>query len=299
MIRSGGPLWGAKGESGSTREARRRPGRGFGGGDAPRGRRIAPKSTSAGGLQPVDGASPPPTAASAAGLARQAPAGVRRVRLGLASPSPEDLPGLRFGTLDLPDVRPGLAGGQDPEVSVSGRGASAAGEVVRRRLGVGAARPGRGRRRPGAGAGDGRAPSTTGEALTRRETGSGARGWPVRRFPGPGRCSGPELAGERYFADGLRELPDNRRLAVLAVCAVEWETFIADAVVETHDRIVGRTYREAARTCESQLGDETAAVREALRAFAALGTALLAQGVGDGGRWRGVYPERRRRSGCG
>ena len=46
-------------------------------------------------------------------------------------------------------------------------------------------------------------------------------------------------------------------------------------MVETHDRIVGRTYREAARTCEGQLGDETAAVREALRAFAELGTALL------------------------
>ena len=81
--------------------------------------------------------------------------------------------------------------------------------------------------------------------------------------------------GERYFADGLRELPASRRLAILAVCAVEWELFLADAVVETHDRIVGRTYREAARTCEGQLGDETAAVREALRAFAELGTALI------------------------
>ena len=81
--------------------------------------------------------------------------------------------------------------------------------------------------------------------------------------------------GERHFADGLRELPDSRRLAILAVCAVEWELFLADAVVETHDRIVGRTYREAARTCEGQLGDETAAVREALRAFAELGTALI------------------------
>ena len=160
----------------STREARRRPGRGFGGGDAPRGARIAPKSTSAGGLQPVAGASPPPTAAPEAGLARQAPASVRRVRPGLASPTPEDLPGLRFGALDLPDVRPGLAGGQDPEVSVSGRGAAAAGEVVRRRLGVGAARPGRGRRRPGAGAGDGRAPSTTGRGADAPETGKrGAR----------------------------------------------------------------------------------------------------------------------------
>ena len=58
--------------------------------------------------------------------------------------------------------------------------------------------------------------------------------------------------GERYFADGLRELPENRRLAILAVCAVEWEMFLADAVVETHDRIVGRTYRTAVRTCEAQ-----------------------------------------------
>ncbi len=70
--------------------------------------------------------------------------------------------------------------------------------------------------------------------------------------------------GERYFADGLRELPDNRRLAILAVCAVEWEMFLADAVVETHGRVV-----------EAQLGDETAAVRESLRAFAELGRALI------------------------
>ena len=81
--------------------------------------------------------------------------------------------------------------------------------------------------------------------------------------------------GERYFADGLRDLPDNRRLAILAVCAVEWEMFLVDAVVETHDRVVGRTYREAARTSEAQLGDETAAVRESLRAFAELGRALI------------------------
>ena len=81
--------------------------------------------------------------------------------------------------------------------------------------------------------------------------------------------------GERYFADGLRELPENRRLAILAVCAIEWEMFLADAVVETHDRVVGRTYRTAVRTCEAQLGDETVAVRAALRSFADLGSALL------------------------
>ena len=36
-----------------------------------------------------------------------------------------------------------------------------------------------------------------------------------------------------------------------------------------------RTYREATRACEAQLGDETAAVREALRAFAELGRAQI------------------------
>ena len=46
-------------------------------------------------------------------------------------------------------------------------------------------------------------------------------------------------------------------------------------LVETHDRIVGKTYREAARACEAQLGDETAAVRESLRAFTELGRALI------------------------
>ena len=79
----------------------------------------------------------------------------------------------------------------------------------------------------------------------------------------------------RYLADGLRELPENRRLAILAVCTAEWELFLADAVVETHDRIVGRTYRTSVRTCEAQFGDETVAVREALRSFADLGSALI------------------------
>ena len=50
--------------------------------------------------------------------------------------------------------------------------------------------------------------------------------------------------------------------------------FLADAVVETHDRVVGRTYREADRICEAQLGNETAAVRESLRAFAELARVL-------------------------
>ena len=113
----------------------------------------------------------------------------------------------------------------------------------------------------------------------------------------PHRITRLRRQGERYFADGLRELPDDRRLAILAVCAVEWEVFLTDAVVETHDRIVGRTYREAARACEAQIGDETAAVREALRAFAELGRALigardtgaaLAAVIADGPGWEGL-----------
>ena len=103
--------------------------------------------------------------------------------------------------------------------------------------------------------------------------------------------------GERYFADGLRELPENRRIAILAVCAAEWETFLADAVIETHDRIVGRTYRTAERTCQERIADEKAAVRRALRSFIELGSALidardaqtpLDAAVADGPGWEGL-----------
>lgn len=44
---------------------------------------------------------------------------------------------------------------------------------------------------------------------------------------------------ERYFADCLRDLSADRRRAILAVCVFEWATSTADAVLETHDRIVG------------------------------------------------------------
>lgn len=81
--------------------------------------------------------------------------------------------------------------------------------------------------------------------------------------------------GERHFADGLREMVDDRRLAILAVCVVEWQAGLADAVVETHDRIVGRTWREAERLCHARIDDARATVRQTLRAFAELGHALL------------------------
>ena len=81
--------------------------------------------------------------------------------------------------------------------------------------------------------------------------------------------------GERHFADGLREIPTNRRLAILAVCVTEWQAVVADAVVETHDRIVGKTYRTAKRLCEARIADEKNAVRQTLRSFVEIGGALI------------------------
>jgi hypothetical protein len=52
--------------------------------------------------------------------------------------------------------------------------------------------------------------------------------------------------GGHYYADGMQDLPEGR-LAILAVCALEWQASLADAVVEAHDRIVGRLYRASER----------------------------------------------------
>ena len=81
--------------------------------------------------------------------------------------------------------------------------------------------------------------------------------------------------GERHFADGLREMLDSRRLAILAVCAVEWQAGVADTLIETHDRIVGRIWREAAKLCDARIDDAKTAVYRTLRSFADLGGALL------------------------
>jgi hypothetical protein len=43
--------------------------------------------------------------------------------------------------------------------------------------------------------------------------------------------------GERYFTDGLRDITSDRRWAIRRLCC-GWEAAIADAIVETHDRIV-------------------------------------------------------------
>jgi hypothetical protein len=81
--------------------------------------------------------------------------------------------------------------------------------------------------------------------------------------------------GERYFTDGLRDISSNRRLAILAVCAVEWRASIADAIVENHDRIVGKIWRDAKRSCDVQVNNAKASLQETLRSFKRLGTALL------------------------
>ncbi len=81
--------------------------------------------------------------------------------------------------------------------------------------------------------------------------------------------------GERYFTGDLRDISGNRRLAVLAVCVLEWRSAIADTVVETHDRIVGKTWREAKSRCDARVADNKVALHDTLIAFSDLGAALL------------------------
>ena len=69
----------------------------------------------------------------------------------------------------------------------------------------------------------------------------------------PHRITRLRRQGERYFADGLRDTSGGRRLAILAVCVVQWKAAIADAVVETHDRIVGKAWREAKQLCDARI----------------------------------------------
>jgi hypothetical protein len=91
----------------------------------------------------------------------------------------------------------------------------------------------------------------------------------------PHRITRLRRQGERYFADGLRDISGERRLAILAVCVVEWTAAIADAVVETHDRIVGKTWREAKKLCDARIDNVKKTVHQTLRSFTSLGAALL------------------------
>lgn len=91
----------------------------------------------------------------------------------------------------------------------------------------------------------------------------------------PHRVARLRRQGERYYADGLRELPEARRLAILAVCAVEWRAAIADAVVETHQRIIGRTYRDAERLCMANAAEHRSSVATTLHIFARVSGAMV------------------------
>jgi TnpA family transposase len=97
----------------------------------------------------------------------------------------------------------------------------------------------------------------------------------------PHRIARLRRQGERYFADGLRDLGVDRRHAILAVCVVEWSTATADAVIETHDRIVGRTWREAKQLHDAQVAETRGAITATLDGFTALGKSLL-EAHGDG-----------------
>lgn len=97
----------------------------------------------------------------------------------------------------------------------------------------------------------------------------------------PHRITRLRRQGERYFADGLRDITSDRRLAILAVCAIEWAASITDAVIETHDRIVGKTWRDAKKLCDARIADARSSLQETLRSFKDLGAALL-EAKGDG-----------------
>jgi TnpA family transposase len=82
--------------------------------------------------------------------------------------------------------------------------------------------------------------------------------------------------GERYFADGMRDLPEHRRLAILAVCAIEWQYKLSDSLIETHDRIVGKLYRSSERARDTQISDQRSLIRDTLASFAEVGASLVA-----------------------
>ena len=83
----------------------------------------------------------------------------------------------------------------------------------------------------------------------------------------PHRITRLRRQGERYFTDGLRDISSNRRLAIIAVCVVEWAAAIADAIVESHDRVVGKTWRDAKKLCDTRYTDSKTALKTTLRGF--------------------------------
>ncbi|MGH0002591.1 Tn3 family transposase [Pseudovibrio ascidiaceicola] len=81
--------------------------------------------------------------------------------------------------------------------------------------------------------------------------------------------------GERYSADGMRDLPQARKQAILATCVVEWAAMLADAAIETHDRIVGKLFRSCERKRDEQIQGERASIGTTLKTLSSFGTALV------------------------
>lgn len=88
--------------------------------------------------------------------------------------------------------------------------------------------------------------------------------------------------GEAYYADGLRDINETRRLAILAVCAIEWKAMITDAVLETHDRIVGKLYSSCKRMRDEQLTDHKKLANDTLISFVKLSQKLLTAYTNNG-----------------
>lgn len=81
--------------------------------------------------------------------------------------------------------------------------------------------------------------------------------------------------GESYFGHQLREISDNRRMAILAVCALEWQSAIGDTIIETHDRICGRIWRDAQHACDKELEMSKKVIDHALKGFERMGNQLI------------------------
>ena len=77
--------------------------------------------------------------------------------------------------------------------------------------------------------------------------------------------------GERYFTQGLQDISSNRRFAILATCVVEWAASIADTVIETHDRIVAKMWREAKKISALHFEQAQANIASTLVGFQSLG----------------------------
>ena len=81
--------------------------------------------------------------------------------------------------------------------------------------------------------------------------------------------------GERYFTDGLRDITSDRRLAILAVCVVEWAAAVADTGVETHDRIVGAIWRDAKKICDTRVAEAQVEIEATLAGFRDFGLDIV------------------------